>query len=189
MGFGFSNPTSACSDSVSVFLLDHLIPLPLLVGFLFMFEFSHDLLVHPSRPSTAFAWLPARGDGPILLWQSWKINQLSYIPHLSSIITHGILPSPSLNRPKAVLLKLRVVILLFALFQPLTNLNFIIPWSLQQRLPPAFTTLTYSSMFARSSRVSLLFCFLIFRKLSSMHSRNLLDCLSHAVLSLQQIHR
>lgn len=51
-------------------------------------------------------------------WRRWswiKIYQISQTPHLSRVISHGILPSKTLNRPKFSLLKSRAMVLLFAL--------------------------------------------------------------------------
>lgn len=53
-----------------------------------MLEFCQELLVHPHRPTAAFAWCPAYWNGPVLsLAGRWylKINQCSWTPLLSRI--------------------------------------------------------------------------------------------------------
>lgn len=78
-----------------------------------------------------------------------------------------------------------------AFYARLESLNSTISRSLQPRLPLTFASPTSSSLLAstRSSRAPLLFGPSItwVRKLSTTCSRNLLDCLRPAVLSLQLI--
>lgn len=50
----------------SVFILCDLTLLPPSVDFLFLFDCSHVLLVHPCRPSATSAWFPEQGDGLFL---------------------------------------------------------------------------------------------------------------------------
>lgn len=78
------------------------------------------------------------------VWRRWPLHthQLFYIPLFSRAVSHGILPGKSLNWLKSALLKLRVVVLLFALLLPLRILNCIISWSVQPSLPPTFTSIT-----------------------------------------------
>ncbi|CAN0052273.1 unnamed protein product [Bubo scandiacus] len=104
-------------------------------------------------------------------------------------LCHASLPSSSLKRPKSALLNSRVASLLCTLLDVLRILNSI-SWSLQPRLPLSFTFPASPSLLVRtrSSIAPLLIGSAITwrRKLSSTHSRNLLDCLCPAVLSLPQ---
>lgn len=106
-------------------------------------------------------------------------HQLFYIPLFSRAVSHRILPGKSLNWLKSALLKLRVVVLLYALLLPLRILNCIISWSVQPSLPPTFTNKAELVVDAsiRSSRAPLLVGSLIIcvRKSSSTHSRNVLQ--------------
>jgi len=69
-------------------------------------------------------------------WRRWslKINQLSWTHLFSRAVSHGILPSRSLNRSKCAVLKSRIAILLFALLLPLMVLNSTIAQSLQSAI-------------------------------------------------------
>jgi len=81
---------------------------------------------------------------------SLSVSQLFWILLLSRTIHHGILPSKNPKRLKSVLLKSGGVPLLFALLSRIRSLNSTISWSLQPRLPPAFTSMTSSSLFGLS---------------------------------------
>jgi len=119
------------------------------------------------------------------------INQLAWAHLPSRASSHGTLPSRSLNRPKSTLLKSRVVSFLCTPLAALRILNSTIAWPLQPRLPLSFTYPTSPSLLVRtrSSIAPLPIGSSITwrRMLSSIHSRNLLDFLCLAVLSLQQI--
>lgn len=111
-----------------------------------------------------------------------NINQLSRTAFLSR--THRILTNRYLNRSESTLLKFSTVTLLFVLFPPLSMPNSTISCLLQLRLPPAFTFPSSSSLFASmSSRACThVGCSITcVRKLLSMHSRSLLDCLCPAM--------
>ena len=128
-------------------------------------------------------------------WASKKwhlsVDQLSWVPLPSNMLAQGIPPGRSLKRLKLALLKSRVVILLVALLLPYKILNSTISWLLQPKLPPNFTSPTSPSLLVRtrsSSTYLLVGCSTIcIRKLSSVHCRNLLDCVCLAVLLIQQI--
>lgn len=115
-------------------------------------------------------------------------KQLSWTLHPSRALSRGTYSNRSLKRPKLALLKSRVVSLVFALLPPVRILNSTMSWSLAPRLPLTFPPTTSSFFFMRSSRVSLLIGSSVtqVRKLS-MLSRNSLDCLCPAALSLQQM--
>ena len=119
-----------------------------------------------------------------------NINQHYWATLLSRALCHGTLPSRSLRRPKYALLKSKVGSLLYTLLAVLRTLNSTISWSLHARLSLIFTFPTSPSLLVRtrSSIAPLLVGSSITwrRKLSSTHSRNLLDCLHPAVLSCQQ---
>lgn len=97
---------------------------------------------------------------------------------------HRILPDRPHDRPKSSLLKARVVILLLALLPPCRILKLHLMVT-AVTAAPAFPPQTSPSMFVRMRYSRALATFSV-RKLSSMHSRNCLNCLSPAVLSLQQ---
>lgn len=61
-----------------------------------------------------------------------------------------IVLSRSMNKPKSVFMKPRVVILLFALLPSLSILNFITSWPLQSKLPPGLISLSSLPMFANT---------------------------------------
>jgi len=89
------------------------------------------------------------------------------------------------------LLKFRVLTMLFVIPISLSSISSTSAWSLQPRLPPILTSpmsslelVTTRSSIA-SPQVGVLITWL--KKLSSMYSRNLLDCLQLAVLLFQQM--
>ena len=81
--------------------------------------------------------------------------------------------------------------MLFFIPISLSSVSFTSAWSLQPRLPPILTSpmsslaLVTTRSSITSPRVGVLITWL--KKLSSMHSRNLLDCLQLAVLLFQQM--
>lgn len=102
------------------------------------------------------------------------VNQLSWVSLLRTIF-QMILPKGSLNRTKSSLLKIMVVILLFALLSPVQILNSSTAWPLQPRV--AFTSSTCHSLFVRNRSSTT--CIEIW---ASMHARSFLDYLFPAVL-------
>lgn len=66
---------------------------------------------------------------------------------VSKPVSHGILPSKSMNNLKSTLQKARVVVLLLVLLASLRIFNFTVSCSLQLWLPLTFTFLTNSSLF------------------------------------------
>lgn len=127
-----------------MFLLGRPMLLTPLVCFLFTFESSQELLVHPWRPPAAFACFPACWDGPLEVTLE---NQPVFLESslFSTTVLHWILPSRPLDWLKSALMKTRDVILLFALFPPLRILKSTISCSLQPRLLPTFASLISSS--------------------------------------------
>lgn len=126
-----------------------------------------------------------------------KINQFCWMHLLCRAVSHGILPSSSLSRPKSALLKSRSVTMSSVLLPLLTILNSTISCALLRRMSltfvsRTFTSYTNSTLFVseKSSSASyisnLITCV---SKLSSAHSRNLRDCLGSTVLPLRQISR
>ena len=101
-------------------------------------------------------------------------DQLSWAPLPSRAISHGILPSRSLRRPKSALLKSRVASLLRTRLAALRIVNPTVLWSLQPRLRLTFTFPTSPSLLVRtrSSIAPLLVGSSVTwqRKLSSTHS-------------------
>lgn len=93
---------------------------------------------------------------------------------------HGTLPDRSHDRPKSSLLKARVVILLLALLPPCRILKLhlmVTAVTAAPTFPPQTSPATFVRM--RYSRAPPLATFSI-KKLSSMHSRNCLNCLTPA---------
>lgn len=62
-----------------------------------------------------------------------KNNQLFCIHLLPRTASHGILPSRTLNMSKSTLLKSRAVVLLFALFPPVSILGQFCMWFVRQK--------------------------------------------------------
>lgn len=98
----------------------------------------------------------------------------------------------SLKRPKPVLLKSGAVILLFALFPAFIILTFTITHTVSSRFLPNFTSPVLYLLACKhevQQSVSPLISFSItcVKKLSSVPSRNLLDCLCSAAWPFQQI--
>jgi len=125
------------------------------------------------------------------LWNtSLKTCQLCSVPLSLRTVSQGVLLTISLKSWKFALLKFRVLTMLFVIPISLSSISSTSAWSLQPRLPPILTSPTSSLALVttRSSiaspRVGVLITWL--KKLSSMHSRNLLDCLQLAVLLFQQ---
>ena len=113
--------------------------------------------------------------------------QLSWATLLSRALSHWTLPSRHLKRPKSAILKCGAVSFLFTLSLSLRIQNSTVTWSLQQRLSLTFISSTSPSLVVtmRSRNEPLLLGSSVTwrRKLLSMHTRNLLDCLCPAVLS------
>lgn len=156
--------------------------LPHLTYFCFVTEFSQGLVVHLHKPlcylyciSCSWGWIILEhwGDDP------WKVASFAR-PILSpGASSHGTLPSSLLNRLKSDLLKARVTILLFALLLPLRILNSTIHNPCSQGCPwPSHSSpilpCSYVSGPTGCLVISSVTCV---RKLLSMNSRNLLDCL------------
>ena len=91
---------------------------------------------------------------------------------------------------KSALLKSKAVILLFTLLSPPGILNSTFLWTLQPTLPLTFMSLTKFFLVCKClvqlSTFPCWFLDYLCWKMSSMHSRNLVDCLSTAVLRFQQ---
>ena len=130
------------------------------------------------------AFLPDFVAVQIEFFWAWRrcsldINHLSWTPLPSKVLSHRTPPKRPLMRPKSALLKSRVVSLLFTLLSALRILNSTISWPLQPRLPLIFTYATSRSLWVsmRSRRAPVLIGFSVTlrRKLSMVHSRNLLD--------------
>ena len=81
---------------------------------------------------------------------SLMINQFCWAPLPSRVVSRGILPWRSLNRPKSVLGKSRVVILVFILRTPLRILNSTVSCLVQKRLLSVFTSSSSSSVLVYS---------------------------------------
>lgn len=111
----------------------------------------------------------------------------------SKILYHRNLPRIFLRKAKPPILKpMAVILLFFSSFSSFLCLFTHHCGSLQLKLLPAFTCSATYFLFVssgRSSRVLFLTGPSVtrVRRLFSKHSRNLLDCLSPAVLSLWQI--
>lgn len=124
-------------------------------------------------------------------WRRWSLNiqEVSWALLPSSTLAHKTLLRRSLKMWKSVLLNSRTLSLLFSLLPTPRILNSTILCSLNPWLPLTFTTPTSLSLLVhmRSSIAPLLVGSSITwrRNLPWMHSRNLLDCLCLAVLSLQ----
>ncbi|KAF1498097.1 Phosphatidylinositol 3-kinase regulatory subunit alpha, partial [Eudyptula minor] len=108
-----------------------------------------------------------------------KIVQPSWTPLPFRTVSQGTLSTSALNRPKSALRKSMVAVLLAPLLTSPRIENSTISWSLSPRRPLTTTSPTSPSLFvnSRSSEApplvgSLTSCV---RKLSSTHSRNLLD--------------
>ncbi|XP_051465178.1 bromodomain-containing protein 9 isoform X8 [Apus apus] len=109
-------------------------------------------------------------------------------------LSHGTRPSRSLKRSESALLKsseCRIVNVLLTHSDTLRVLNYTFLGSLQPRLPSSFMLSTSLSMLARTRSTTT--CLLTGssttwkKKLSSLHSRNHLDCWCLVVLPLQQM--
>lgn len=103
-------------------------PLPSLI---FMLEVYEEHLAHSCRPPYTFAWYPACQDGPpilsieeVILENQWGVSWILLFP---KTITHEVLPSWSLYRPRSACLKSGVRIMLFVFFLPLRILNLQYP--------------------------------------------------------------
>lgn len=118
----------------------------LLYACFFVFEFCQLLLVHPFRFSAIFAWFPAFWDEQFLsLEQDILDNQA---PFLDPSLHNHLLQNSSEQIPAQVINFSTEVCghdPAFCFFPLLGMLNSTISWSLQLRLPPAFTFLISSS--------------------------------------------
>lgn len=142
-------------------------------------------------PNTFYWFLDGRG-GPLRNLEEVipEHQPLSWTPVFSRASSRRILQSRSLNRPKSVLLRSRLVVLLFALLPPLRILNSVNAWSLQPRLPPVFPSPNSSSLmevWGAADHTPLLSPLSLVLELSSMHYRKLLDCLCPAALPPKQL--
>lgn len=125
--YGFPNPTLAGSDSISVFLLGDLSLLPPLAHYLFISDFSQDLLVLCpcfSQKIQVSCWL--------LLLEFLQCQDELFLS-----------------------LKPRAVILQFVLFPPLWILNSTFSWSRQLRLSLTFKSTRRLWSFQRPDRLRL----------------------------------
>lgn len=145
MGFAFSNPAPVCLASISVFLAIHLsLLLPLVEKFLFLFEVCQSLLAHICScflPLTDFlhiemdhseagggdAWNSTDSSGPLFsLWM-----------HCTGFLQVDTLRQPALLNSRG-----QCCYFPCFLFMGCTTIS----WSLQQRMPVTFTSLTSSSL-------------------------------------------
>lgn len=124
MGFGFPNTILIYSDSVSVFLPCHLSLLPSPVCFLFVFEFSQEL-VHPCRPLTIVAWLSACLNGLSVSLENVVLENQPGLLDTSSCqdFLPGIFPSRSPNRDKICFREIQGWDPAFSFFPLLRNRN------------------------------------------------------------------
>ena len=122
---GFPKPIPTHLENASKFLLGHLPCFHILyTSFLYSFFFQ-ELLVHHRSSCYLCITSCLKGWASLELGagHSWKLTDFYDLLLLSRTIFHGILSSSSLNSPKSVLWKSRVVTLLFAWFPPSRVLN------------------------------------------------------------------
>lgn len=175
MGFGFPKASHAHSETVCQVLV-HPTLLPHLVEcFLFVFQFSQEILVHPFMPPAAFIGFLHNEMDYSHTWRWWPLNKNSatcpghfYSPGLICI---GFFQAGPLTSFSPETYSCDTV---FSLFPPLrilrspshSHCSQCCPW------PPLFVHI-------RSSRTCPFFSpsTTCLRKLSSMHSSILMDCL------------
>lgn len=149
------------------------------VGFLYLFEL---VLVYPCRLLALLLNLFSVGMNGRWDWM-WSLNTnlLPWAPLLDKVLFHSNVLSKSLKRPKSALLKSRTVSLLCI---PLTALRILhghcspgFPWAFHSPLPFLFgeTKFQHSSSFHR-------LLYNLEKKLTSPHSRNLLEWLCLAIV-------
>lgn len=114
MCFGFPNSYFYIPDSVSIFLQSHLSLLPsLYASFPCLSLLRSTLFMHagllPPLPDSLHMWMDHFGN----FWKSARSAGPFFFPGSYTMEVFQVNP---LNRPKSALLKLRVMILLFALF-------------------------------------------------------------------------
>lgn len=160
---------------------------------LFVFEFGLEVLVHPNQPPGIFVWHGICWNRKpwAWAWRRWSLNmnQLYWAPLASRALSDMTLLSRSLKTRKSVLLKSRIVSLLFILLpQELRFLNSNIFWPPQLSLPLTFVSPTTLSLLVhmRSSRTLSFLASLLFRGESyTLHEPPVL--LMAVVSSSQQI--
>ena len=146
------------------------------------------VLVLPSFPD--FSHLGIKNS--CILWKaSLKICQLYSAPLSLRAVSQGVLLTNSFKSCNFAFLKFRDLTSLFAWPISLGSANSTSVWSLLPRLPPVLTSLI-SSLVLVTNRSSvhptvLGLSITWLNKLSSMHSRSLLDCLQLSVLLFQQM--